>query len=116
LAGIRSFTGNHLQKSWVLKIPYLVSLFGCFLDQLTTRIGLTNPSLYEMNPIASAMMEQGIWLYVDVSIVIVSIVVTYFILKKWTFEFKRVILLYPFSLGLLKTLAGIHNLALYLMI
>lgn len=96
------------------KIIYLMPILGCAIDQLSTRIGLTNSNLYELNPRVTYLMVVGIWLYVDIAAVLITILVSYLVMKHWDFKYKRFILLFPLTLGLLKILAGINNIHLYI--
>lgn len=101
--------GNKLTR-----IIYMMPVLGCAIDQLSTRIGLTNSNLCELNPQTVYLMAVGIWLYIDIVAVIIVILVSYLIIKHWNFQYKRLILLFPFTLGFLKILAGINNIYLYL--
>lgn len=96
------------------KIIYLISILGCAIDQLSTRIGLNDLNLYELNPRTAYFMAVGIWLYVDIAAVLITILVSYLIIKHWSFKYKRLILLFPLTYGLLKFLTGINNIYLYI--
>lgn len=102
--------GNKLTR-----IIYMMPILGCVIDQLSTRIGLTNSNLCELNPQTVYLMAVGIWLYVDIIAVIMIILISYLIIKHWKFQYKRFILLFPFTFGVLKIFAGINNIYLYIL-
>jgi len=105
---------RNVESNRFAKITYLVSILGCSIDQLSTRIGLTNSNLCELNPLTAFLMATGIWLYVDIAAVLMTILVSYLIIEHWSFKYKRFILLFPFTFGFLKLLTGISNIFFYI--
>ena len=114
-AQIWSFTFKQGQifNSILLKLSYLVSFFGVILDQLSTRIGLTHPIVFETNMSTAYLIGNGLWLYADILALLVCISVSYFFIKRSSFKFRFVIMFLPFTFGFLKVITGISNLLLY---
>ena len=104
---------GHIFNSTLLKLSYLVSFCGVILDQLSTRIGLTHPQVFETNMYASYLMGNGIWLHADILALLVCISVSYIFIKRSSFKFRFVIMFLPFTFGFLKVITGISNLILY---
>ena len=102
------------RKMHLEKLSYIMPFIGCAADQLSTRIGLTNSNLCEMNALTTRFMALGIWLYVDLAAVLVTIMVPYIFIRCWAFRHKRLLLLFPLTYSILKLMAGISNTYLYL--
>jgi hypothetical protein len=91
---------------------YLLSFLGVLLDQISTRFGLGNLNLIEMNPYVVIMMEYGIWIIIDLIAVLVTILFTHYVIKFWNFKFRQLLALFPFSFGVLKLVTGLSNIIL----
>jgi len=96
------------------KLTYVMPIVGCAADQLSTRIGLTSLSLIEMNAWTTRFMSLGMWLYVDIAAVLVTILVPYLLIGRWSFRHRRLLLLFPLTFSILKLATGLSNLYLYL--
>ena len=96
------------------KLSYVMPFVGCAADQLSTRIGLTNSNLFEMNALTTRFMALGIWLYIDLAAVLVTILVPYVLIGRLGFRYKRLLLLFPLTYSILKLMAGLSNTYLYL--
>ncbi len=94
------------------KFSYLLSFIGVLLDQFSTRFGLKNPNIIEMNTYAIIMMDYGIWIIIDLLVVIITILLTHSIIKFWNFKYRQIIALFPFTFGVLKLLTGLSNISL----
>ena len=95
-----------------VKCSYLLSFIGVLLDQFSTRFGLKNPNIIEMNTYAIIMMDYGIWIIIDLLVVIITILLTHSIIKFWNFKYRQIIALFPFTFGVLKLLTGLSNISL----
>jgi len=104
----------HTGTNRLAKIIYLMPVLGCAIDQMSTRIGLTNHNLFEKNLLTSYLLVERIWLYVDIIVVIIVVLVSYFLIKHWGFKHKQVIFFFPFTYGLLKLVTGFLNIYLYI--
>ena len=91
---------------------YLLSFIGVLLDQFSTRFGLRNLNIIELNPYSVIMMDYGIWLIIDLMAVLVTILLTHYIIKFWDFKFRQLLALFPFSFGVLKLVTGLSNIFL----
>jgi hypothetical protein len=91
---------------------YFLSFLGVLLDQISTRFGLGNLNLIEMNPYVVIMMEYGIWIIIDLIAVLVTILFTHYVIKFWNFKFRQLLALFPFSFGVLKLVTGLSNIIL----
>ena len=100
--------------NWIQKLSYILSPLGVFIDQISTRIGLAHPMIYEANLNVKILLDKGLWFYVDITIIFVMILVCRLIVDNWSFKNRRVIFLGPLTYGVLKTITGIRNLSLYL--
>jgi hypothetical protein len=100
--------------NWIQKLSYILSPLGVFIDQISTRIGLTHPMIYEANQNVKILLDKGLWLYVDITIIFVMILICRLIVDNWNFKNRRVVFLGPLTFGILKTITGIRNLSLYL--
>ena len=104
---------QRLEGRVALAMVYLLPVIGFIVDQVSTRIGLTNPALQELNPVTEHLLHAGLWLYFDAVIAIALISSTYLIIRKWDFRYKSLVLLTPLTYGVLKVLTGISNFILY---
>ena len=107
-------TQNKIERPFgiFVKCSYLLSFIGVLLDQFSTRFGLKNPNIIEMNNYAVIMMDYGIWIIVDLLAVFITILLTHFIIKLWNFKYRQLIALFPYTFGVLKLLTGLSNISL----
>ena len=95
-----------------VNISYLLSFIGVLLDQFSTRLGLKNPNIIEMNTYTVITMDHGIWIIIDLLAVFITILLTHFIIKFWNFKYRQIIALFPYTFGVLKFLTGLSNISL----
>jgi hypothetical protein len=91
-------------------LAYSIMVGGVMLDQVTTRYGLYI-GYYESNPIASWLIGAGLWLTIDILLLVSIIGLTMYISEKIE-TFNKVSYIYPFLLGLIRMYAGIKNIGL----
>jgi len=91
-------------------LAYSIMVTGVLLDQVTTRYGL-HIGYYESNPIALWLMGAGLWLIIDIMLLVSIIGLTIYISEKIE-PIRRFVYFYPFFLGLIRMYAGIRNLGL----
>jgi len=103
-----------INTSKIVNIAYLFSFIGFAADQISTRFGITNPNIIEINPTTLHLMDVGLWLYADILAVLFTILVSQFIIKHWNFKYRDLIALMPSTYGVLKLVTGILNLHLIL--
>lgn len=104
---------QRLESRAALATVYLLPILGFIVDQVSTRIGLTNPALQELNPVTEHLLQAGLWFYIDAVVAIALIASVHIILRKWSFRYRSLVLLTPLTYGLMKMLAGISNFILY---
>jgi len=107
-------TQNKIERPFGIFVncSYLLSFIGVLLDQFSTRFGLKNPNIIEMNTYTVIMMDYGIWLIIDLLAVFITILLTHFIIKFWNFKYRQLIALFPYTFGVLKLLTGLSNISL----
>ena len=96
------------------KISYLMATVGILGDQLSTGLVLMKPYFYEANQHARWMMEKGIWLPLDLLLLLAALGIPALILRRWSFKGRWAILTFPLMLGSARLCAAIWNLHLYL--
>lgn len=69
-----------------------------------------------MNNYAVIMMDNGIWIMIDLLAVIITILLTHFLIKCWSFKYRQIIALFPFTFGVLKLVTGLLNISLIISI
>jgi len=107
-------TQNKIERPFgiFVKYSYLLSFIGVLIDQFSTRFGLKNPNIIEMNTHTVIMMDYGIWIIIDLLAVFITILLTHFIIKFWNFKYRQIIALFPFTFGVLKFVTGFSNISL----
>lgn len=93
------------------KVSYLVLILGTMLDQISTRYALWFPHIYETNPTTVWLMTKNLWLFFDLIIVFVSILISHFLLVKFG-KIAKAGLSYSLVLGALRLAVGLYNLSL----
>lgn len=96
------------------RIAYITLVAGVVGDQISTRLALTNPCNYETNGVAVMLMQTGLWLPLDALLVLASIAIPTIILRRWSFNGRWAVLVFPFLLGLCRLAAAIWNIHLFL--
>jgi hypothetical protein len=110
-----SFMGSAIQtsiKTWVELLSYCILTLGTLGDYISTHIGLTYENLYETNPITSQLMAKGMWLPVNLVIVMLSIAVPFLIIRFSKENYRRCILSFPIMHGIVRLSACIWNISL----
>lgn len=104
-------TGFSIQK--LEGIVYLILIVGSILDHGSTMFGLAlHNNLAEANPFVNWMVSKNLWLLFDLSTLIFIISSTRLALLNWKDRGTRMILTYPFIVGVARMAAGLWNLFL----
>jgi len=98
------------------RFAYCMAVVGILGDQLSTRLCLTHPLMYETNPFTVWNMEQGRWLPIDIFLLTAMITICALLIRRWGLEYRWTVLLCPFIFGSLRLLAAVHNLLLYILL
>ncbi|MCK4266030.1 MAG: hypothetical protein KAX31_02045 [Thermoplasmata archaeon] len=96
------------------KVSYLLATVGILGDHLSTRLGLTKSYVYESNLHTIWMMEKGIWLPFDFLLLLITVGISFLIMRRWTFRGRWAVLALPILLGSARLCSTIWNLHLYL--
>ena len=91
---------------------YFILILGTLGDHVSTVIALTRPHIYESNPFTIMLMERGLWVPVDVVLVVIGIVVPYLIIRLSNKEYFKALLAYPLIHGLIRFGACLWNFSL----
>lgn len=91
-------------------LAYILVVAGMILDQISTKIVLQSPNFHETNPHAAVMMSLGLWLPIDILLTILSVALPEFAIRHFTFQSRKALIAYPFTLGIIRLAAGLWNL------
>jgi len=97
--------------SMMFKVSSLILLIGVFGDEVTTLFGISSGKFIESNSIANQLINNGIWIMVDLIFIFICISIPFIIIRKnnnqnWLFS------LIPLLPGLIRLNAFISNLVL----
>ncbi len=101
-------------KTWVELLSYCILTLGTLGDYISTHIGLKYENLCEANPITSQLMANGMWLPVNLVIVMLSIAVPFLIIR-FSKDYYRGILTFPIMYGIVRLSACIWNISLIIL-
>jgi uncharacterized membrane protein SirB2 len=94
-------------------VAYITAILGMVSDQMSTRLGLMLPNVFESNPFVASLLSQGLWLPFDLLILITSIVLPLFFMRVTSFEDKNMILTFPLIFGVIRIFASVSNFLLF---
>jgi len=99
-------------RTWVELLSYSILALGTLGDYISTHIGLTYENLCESNPVTRELMANGIWLTVNLAIVMLGIAVPFLIIRFSKEDYSRCILSFPIVHGIIRLSACIWNYSL----
>ena len=91
------------------KIVTIIYLIGITLDHLTTKIGVSVFGLKESNALTGFLIENGLWVYVDI-ILFLSIIAIINLISDRMATSNKALLFFPLLSGFTRMTAGIRNL------
>ncbi len=91
---------------------YLLLVAGVVGDHFSTGLALTRQNIYETNPIALNLMNAGLWLPIDVALILMSVAASYVILRVLKKPIANYILVYPALAGVIRLIVTVWNLSL----
>jgi len=91
---------------------YLMLVVGTLGDHVSTVIALSRPYIYESNPYTVHLMERGLWLPVDIVLIILGIGIPYVLIRLTKRSSFQALLAYPLVHGLVRLGACIWNFSL----
>lgn len=92
---------------------YIIALFGVFLDHFSTRLGLSL-GLVETNLNAVALMNAGLWLIVDIVLLVGILSTTYLIIHHTEERYRGLMIVFPLLIGFCRMAAAVFNFNLIL--
>ena len=95
---------------------YLMAAVAVILDHVITWMVMKNPYVREANPNTSYLMSIGMWGVFDAAVLVASIAASAYILRKWSFENRWVILLYFVAGAVIRMAAVLSNLMIWMLL
>lgn len=100
------------------KFAYSFMVVGVCLDQLSTRVTMTHPLIFETNENVLMMMGNGIWLISDIALMVGIISVSYLFIRYMVDKIPQkrygALISPAFVFGFVRLLAAIWNVGVYL--
>jgi hypothetical protein len=95
------------------KVCYIAVIIGMLGDQFSTRLGLSRTGIYESNPNVMFLMQNNLWLPIDIVMTFMSVVFTALFIRKFKVEGRLIMLGFPLIFGSVRLITTIMNLLLY---
>jgi hypothetical protein len=86
---------------------------GIIGDQVSTRLGVLKMGVYEANPIVNWLLNNNLWLPLDLLLFTLIISLTKLSRHHLDYKFKHCLVLSPFIICIMRIIAMIHNLHLF---
>ncbi len=91
---------------------YLILVAGVAGDHISTGLALARENIYETNPFALALMQNGLWGMTDIALILLSVGASYMFLRVLNKPFAKYILIYPALAGLIRLAVTLWNFSL----
>jgi|GEM_PF-2944897 hypothetical protein len=103
---------SRVPPSKVEVLAYITMVLGVFGDHLSTGIALSRQNLMETNQLALSLMQKGLWLQTDAFLILISIAVTFTSIRIVKNPSAKLILIFPFLIGLVRLAVTFWNVSL----
>lgn len=90
-------------------IAYVIAVMGMVGDQVSTRLGLTRPEIYESNLHVALLRGWELWLPFDLAVLLFSIGLPALFIRRCRVGGRWVILAFPLIFGVARLLSTIWN-------
>jgi hypothetical protein len=80
----------------------MILVVGTVGDHVSTMIALSHPYIYEANPLTLILMEKGLWLPLDMFLIVLGITIPYLLIRLKGKKHLRTLLTYPLTHGLVR--------------
>jgi hypothetical protein len=91
---------------------YLLLVAGVVGDHLSTAVGLNRENVYESNPFAAILMKNGLWVTTDIALIVITVAMTYCLLRMKENPIAKYMLIYPSLAGLIRLGVMFSNISL----
>lgn len=91
---------------------YIMLVIGVIGDHFSTGIALTRENIYESNSIVLRFMQNGLWVPIDVTLIVFSVLSTYFLIRVLKKPLAQYLLIFPVLTGLIRLLVTFWNISL----
>lgn len=95
-------------------IVFIIYSVGVILDHLTTNIGVNVFGLKETNILTFFLIENGLWVYVDILLFISVISIISLLWDRLTTRSNNFILVFPLLSGFVRMIVGMWNMVILL--
>ena len=109
----KSSHSYNVHSSFLERLAYIISITGMVGDQISTRLGLSLPNIYETNHFVASLMSQGLWLSFDLLMLSFTLLLPFFLMRFTNIEERNTALIFPFLFGCGRIVATISNLSLF---
>jgi hypothetical protein len=91
---------------------YIMIVSGTLGDHFSTVVALARPYIYEANPFTVQLMARGLWLPLDILLIIAGILIPYLLIRLARRPYANALLAYPIVYGIIRLGACFWNLSL----
>lgn len=94
-------------------IAYVTAVMGMLGDQVSTRLSLTRPLVYESNSHAALLMSLNLWLPLDLVALVFSVGLPALFIRRCRVGGRWAVLAFPLIVGVVRLLSAVWNFRLF---